>query len=119
MKLHISCKNKKYLDLDAFLDTIISFSHLEKKIPFLDLFTNSKQRYTKISLWKLDGFQISPEKNFAFGWPFRALAGLIRSSGFNNTAKIVCSDCELSRLLPNIQDHKGDLSILAMFRYAI
>ena len=26
----------------------ISFSHLEKKNPFLDLFTNSKQRYKKI-----------------------------------------------------------------------
>ena len=45
MKIDISCENKKCLDLDAFLDTIISFSHLRKKIPFLDLFTNSKQRH--------------------------------------------------------------------------
>ena len=33
-----------------FLDTIISFSHSEKKIPFLDLFTTSKQHYTHTGL---------------------------------------------------------------------
>ena len=42
----ISCKKKKCLDLDAVLDTIIRFSHSEKKNSFLDLFTNSKQRYS-------------------------------------------------------------------------
>ena len=31
VKIDTSCKNKKCLDLDAFLDTIISISHLEKK----------------------------------------------------------------------------------------
>ena len=48
MQIDISCKNKKCLDSDAFLDTIISFSHLEKKIPFLEMFTNNKQRCTFI-----------------------------------------------------------------------
>ena len=44
----ISCRTKKCLHLDAFLDTIIKFSHLEKKISFLDLFTKSKQRYSPL-----------------------------------------------------------------------
>ena len=30
----ITKKQKKCLDLDTFLDITISFSHLEKKIPF-------------------------------------------------------------------------------------
>ena len=42
--------------MDAILDNIISFPHLEKN-PFLDLFTNSKQRCIQsrlqITLYKL------------------------------------------------------------------
>ena len=46
MKLDMPCKNKKSLNLSAFSDTSVRFSHEDKISIFLGLFTNSKQRYS-------------------------------------------------------------------------
>ena len=46
MKIDMSCKNKKSLNLGAFSDTSVSVFLIETKIlTFSALLTNSKQRY--------------------------------------------------------------------------
>ena len=45
VKIDISCKNKKMLRFGCFFRYHYQFSHSDKKFPFLDLSTNSKQRY--------------------------------------------------------------------------